>query len=240
LETDNRYAARRRQMVLDQIADRGVHDARVLDAIGKVAREEFVPEHLRDAAYYDEPLPIGEGQTISQPYIAAFMAEALRLSGPEKVLEIGTGSGYAAAVLSHLASEVYTIERIPTLAIRARATLQRLGYRTVHVIEADGSVGWPATAPYDAIVATAEGPRIPPSLIAQLKPGGRLVMPVCDEEAGQSLVRLTRAGEGPDVTEKLLPVRFVPLIGAEGWSLDQRSPMDHLGLHRAAGGSPEK
>lgn len=225
-------------MVRDQISARGIHDARVLEAMGKVAREEFVPAHLRDAAYYDEPLPIGEGQTISQPYIVAFMAEALRLQGAEKVLEIGTGSGYAAAVLSLAAGEVHTIERIPALALRARQTMQRLGYRTVHVIEGDGSLGWPAGAPYDAIVASAEGPRIPPALLAQLKPGGRLVMPIHDQESGQSLVRLTRAKDGADVTEKLLPVRFVPLIGAEGWSPDERSPSDHFGLHPAAGGSP--
>ena len=240
MDSENSYSGHRRQMVREQISARGIHDARVLDAMGKVAREEFVPAHLRDAAYYDQPLPIGEGQTISQPYIVAFMAEALRLTGNEKVLEIGTGSGYAAAVLSLLAGEVHTIERIPALAIRARQTLQRLGYRTVHVIEGDGSLGWPAAAPYDAIVATAEGPRVPPSLFAQLKPGGRLVMPVHDPESGQSLVRLTRASDRADVTEKLLPVRFVPLIGAEGWSPDQRSPVDHPGLHLTPAGSPQK
>jgi protein-L-isoaspartate(D-aspartate) O-methyltransferase len=218
-------------MVLEQIASRGVHDKRVLQAMGNVAREEFVPQLLRDAAYYDQPLPIGEGQTISQPYIVAAMAEALRLTGREKVLEIGTGSGYGAAVLARLASEVHTIERIPALAVRARETLQRLGYRTVHVIEGDGSVGWTAAAPYDAIVATAEAPHIPPSLRAQLKPGGRLVMPVCNREFGQTLIRLTRASEGADAIEKLQPVRFVPLIGAEGWSLDQKSPVDGYGLN---------
>jgi protein-L-isoaspartate(D-aspartate) O-methyltransferase len=234
LDADNRYVARRRQMVLDQIADRGIGDARVLVAMGKVPREEFASEQLHDAAYYDEPLPIGEGQTISQPYIVAAMAEALRLTGKEKVLEIGTGSGYGAAVLSHLAGEVHTIERIPQLAARARDTLQRLGYRSVQVIEGDGSVGWPAAAPYDAIVVTAEGPRIPLSLRAQLKPGGRLVMPICNNEHNHSLVRLTRASDGADVIENLMAVRFVPLIGAEGWSPEQRSPLERLGLYRTA------
>lgn len=234
MEVANRFAARRRQMVLDQISARGVHDGKVLDAMGKVAREEFVPEPLREAAYHDGPLPIGDGQTISQPYIVAAMAEALRLSGHEKVLEIGTGSGYGAAVLSHLAGEVHTIERIPALAIRASETLHRLGYRTVHVIEGDGSVGWAAAAPYDAVVVTAEGPRIPPTLRAQLKPGGRLVMPICNNEHNHSLVRLTRASDGADVIDNLMAVRFVPLIGAEGWSPEQRSPLERLGLYRTA------
>jgi len=224
----NPYTARRKQMVLEQIAARGVHDARVLDAMRKVAREEFVPEHLRDLAYADLPLPIGEGQTISQPYIVAAMAEALGLQGGENVLEIGTGSGYAAAVLAHIARDVHTIERIPALVQQARVTLRRLGYDTVDVIEGDGTVGWPGAAPYDAIVVTAEGPRVPPTLRAQLKPGGRLVMPVSEGELDQVLVRVTRSADG-DKSEKLYPVRFVPLIGLEGWSPAERSPID--GMH---------
>lgn len=226
MEHADSYIAQRNEMVLDQIAARGVSDARVLDAMRAVACEEFVPEDLREFAHTDQPLPIGEGQTISQPYIVAAMTEALLLQGGERVLEIGTGSGYAAAVLAHIASEVHTIERIAALANRARATLDRLGYRTVHVIEGDGTLGWPGAAPYDAIVVTAEGPHIPPSLRTQLKPGGRLVMPLAHSSFGQSLIRMTRGDNGEDRMEDLQPVRFVPLIGAEGWSETQRSAVD--------------
>ncbi len=220
------YIARRNEMVLEQISRRGVTDARVLDAMRAVAREEFVPEDMRELAYTDQPLPIGEGQTISQPYIVAAMTEALLLRGGENVLEIGTGSGYAAAVLANIAREVHTIERIAVLADRARATLQRLGYGTVNVIVGDGTLGWPGAAPYDAIVITAEGPRVPPSLRAQLKPGGRLVMPLGKTPFDQVLVRLTRGDDGEDGMEELYPVRFVPLIGAEGWNATERSPLD--------------
>jgi len=211
-------------MVLEQVSGGGVHDPKVIDAMRRVPREAFVPEHLRDLAYADRPLPIGEGQTISQPYIVAAMTEALGLQGGETVLEIGTGSGYAAAVLAHIAAEVYTIERIASLAKRARATLRGLGYGRVHVIEGDGTIGWPGAAPYDAIVVTAEGPRIPPSLRAQLKPGGRLVMPLAENGREQFLVRLTAEDGGR--LEMLQPVRFVPLIGSEGWSPAERSPIE--------------
>jgi len=213
----NPYAEARERMVRDQIAGRGVQDRRVLDAMRHVPREAFVPEACRPSAYSDQPLAIGEGQTISQPYIVAAMLEALGLQGDEHVLEIGTGSGYGAAVLAHIARAVHTIERIPALAKAARETLRRLGYETVDVVEGDGTLGWERAAPYDAIVATAHGPGIPPSLRAQLRPGGRLVMPVADRERGQMLVRMVRAGDGHDTTECLKPVRFVPLIGAQGW-----------------------
>lgn len=213
----NPYRGRREDMVLEQLAGRGVHDPRVLEAMKSVPREAFVPEELRDSAYADQPLPIGEGQTISQPYIIALMAEALGLRGDEKVLEIGTGSGYAAAVLAHLARDVHTIERLAALAGHARETLRRLGYDTVHVVEGDGSVGLPGVAPYDAIVVTAEAPVIPPSLRAQLKPGGRLVIPVSEGPDDQVLVRLTSRDGAREKLEKLCPVRFVPLIGSEGW-----------------------
>lgn len=213
----NPYLEARERMVRDQIAGRGVHDSRVLDAMRHVPREAFVPEECRPAAYSDQPLAIGEGQTISQPYIVAAMLEALGLQGGERVLEIGTGSGYGAAVLAHIARAVHSIERIPALARSARETLRRLGYGSVDVIEGDGTLGWDRAAPYDAIVATAHGPRIPPSLRAQLRPGGRLVMPVADKEKGQMLVRMVRAGNGHDRTDHLEPVRFVPLIGAQGW-----------------------
>lgn len=213
----NPYLEPRDRMVLEQLAAKGVRDERVLEAMRHVAREAFVPEELREAAYSDEALPIGEGQTISQPYIVGAMAEALGLKGDENVLEIGTGSGYAAAVLAHIARAVHSIERIPALARRARETLRRLGYDRVRVIEGDGSLGWAPAAPYDAIVATAEGPHIPPSLRAQLRPGGRLVMPIEDAACGQALVRMVRGDDGRDHVESILPVRFVPLIGAEGW-----------------------
>ena len=217
MKPSDSFTKRRIAMVREQIAARGVRDAKVLEAMKKVPREEFVPEALREQAYDDRPLPIGEGQTISQPYVVGSMTEALRLTGGEKVLEIGTGSGYAAAVLAEIAAEVHTIERIPALAERARSTLQRLGYSHVHVIEGDGTLGYATAAPYDAIVVTADGPRVPPSLKNQLKPGGRLVMPMGEKHWEQMLVRLTVTRDGGETLEKLYPVMFVPLIGAEGW-----------------------
>jgi protein-L-isoaspartate(D-aspartate) O-methyltransferase len=228
MKSVNPYISPRNRMILEQLAARGVHDPKVIEAMQKVAREAFVPEDRLDLAYEDRPLPIGEAQTISQPYIVAAMTEALGLQGGENVLEIGTGSGYAAAVLSHIARQVHTIERIPALARRARATLKRLGYRTVDVIEGDGTLGWALAAPYDAIVVTAEGPRIPPSLRAQLKPGGRLVMPLNEGRPYQMLIRLTRLADDGDRVERLYPVHFVPLIGAEGWSPTERSPDDDM------------
>ena len=227
MKSVNLYMVRRYQMVLEQITGRGVHDAKVLGAMRNVPREAFVPEQLRDLAYADRPLPIGEGQTISQPYIVAAMTEALGLRGGENVLEIGTGSGYAAAVLANIAREVHTVERITALAKKARATLRRLGYDSINVMEGDGTLGWPGAAPYDAIVVTAEGPHVPPSLRAQLKPGGRLVMPVSEGKLKQFLIRITRSANGGDKAEKLYPVLFVPLIGAEGWSPTERSSVDH-------------
>ncbi len=213
------FTNRRIAMVREQIAARGVRDARVLTAMKAVPREEFVPDALRAQAYDDRPLPIGEGQTISQPYVVASMTEALLLKGGEKVLEIGTGSGYAAAVLAEIAGEVHTVERIAPLAQRAGATLRRLGYNHVHVIEGDGTLGHAAAAPYDAIVVTADGPRVPPTLKSQLKPGGRLVMPMGESQWEQMLVRLTVLRDGSETLEKLYSVMFVPLIGAEGWPL---------------------
>jgi protein-L-isoaspartate(D-aspartate) O-methyltransferase len=210
------FAASRDEMV-DQIAAMGVRDARVLDVMRRVPRHEFVRAGERQAAYADAPLPIGEGQTISQPFIVAFMTEAALLRGGERVLEIGTGSGYGAAVLAEIAARVVTIERIASLAERARETLARLGYRNVEVVVGDGTLGWPDAAPYDAILATAGGPYVPPSLRAQLAPGGRLVMPVGPEAYGQTLVRVTRGANGEDRREDLTPVAFVPLIGAEGF-----------------------
>lgn len=204
-------------MVEQQVASRGVGSKLVLDAMRRVPRELFVPEPLRDLAYADGPLSIGEGQTISQPYIVALMVEALCLYGGEKVLEIGTGSGYAAAVLAEIAGQVYTIERIGELAQKAETVLEEAGYDNVQVIEGDGTLGWPQQAPYDAIVVTAGGPEVPRSLKNQLKEGGRLVIPVGTDMYNQELLRVTRVSDSEFRSENLEYVRFVPLIGAEGW-----------------------
>lgn len=211
----------RDRMVDVQIAARGVADPAVLDAMRQVPREAFVPEHLVPFAYEDEPLPIGEGQTISQPYVVAAMTEAARLSRRDRVLEIGTGSGYAAAVLGTIAAEVYTVERLPALARLAAHRLAELGYANVHVREGDGSLGWREHAPYDAIIVTAGGPDVPRSLLAQLAVGGRLVMPVGRTPRFQRLVRVVRTAEGRYDRDDLEEVAFVPLIGAEGWPPDE-------------------
>jgi len=211
------FAVSRRQMVDRQIAARGVRSPRVLDAMRKVPREMFLPRDVREFAYEDAPLPIAAGQTISQPYIVAFMTEGLALDGGEKVLEIGTGSGYAAAVLAEVAGEVYTVERVEELAMQARSVLAKLHYDNVTVIHADGTLGLPEEAPFDAIVVTAGGPRVPETLKSQLKVGGRLVIPVGADKRFQELVRVTRLSEDEYRTEDLADVRFVPLLGKEGW-----------------------
>lgn len=211
------FAVLRELMVERQIAARGVHDPRVLAAMRKVPREAFLPEPMRDLAYEDAPVPIAAEQTMSQPYIVALMVEALLLQGGDNVLEIGAGSGYAAAVLGEIAGHVTTVERIAGLADAAAAKLAALGYGDVDVHRGDGTRGWPAAAPYDAIVVAAGGPQVPESLKAQLKIGGRLVMPVGADQHAQQLVRLTRLGEADFKWEHLGDVRFVPLLGAEGW-----------------------
>jgi protein-L-isoaspartate(D-aspartate) O-methyltransferase len=200
----------RELMVEQQIETRGVRDARTLAAMRKVRRHLFVPPALVEEAYDDHPLPIGHGQTISQPYIVAFMTEALRLEGGETVLEIGTGSGYQAAVLAEIAAHVYSIEIVPALADEARRRLAALGYANVAVRAGDGYQGWPDAAPFDAIVVTAAAPRIPEPLKAQLRDGGRLVLPVGDE--WQELIVVTRRGDRFE-TKQVLPVRFVPMTG---------------------------
>ena len=208
----------RDDMVENQIAARSIRSEAVLGALRKVPREAFLPERLREFAYEDSPLPIAAGQTISQPYIVALMTEALELKGGERVLEIGTGSGYAAAVLAEIVAEVYTIERISELAEKAASTLDALGYRSVHVIHADGTLGWAAGAPYDAIIVAAGSPAVPKSLKGQLKVGGRLVIPVGTDPRAQELVRVTRISNEEFKSEDIADVRFVPLVGKEGWA----------------------
>ncbi len=202
-------------MVDEQIAARQVKDQRVLAAMRKVPRHEFLPEAIRGMAYGDHALPLGEGQTISQPYMVALMTELLGLQGTERVLEIGTGSGYQAALLAELCEKVYTVERVKALADRARATLDRLGYKSVAIKVYDGTYGWKDMAPFDAIMVTAGAPDIPAPLVDQLKEGGRMVIPV-GERYGQVLVKVTKTSEGI-VTEKSIPCVFVPLIGNHGW-----------------------
>jgi protein-L-isoaspartate(D-aspartate) O-methyltransferase len=220
------HESRRREMVSPWIAAHGISDKRVLAAMGDVPRHAFVPEGLEIRAYEDAPLPIGSGQTISQPYVVARMLEALELSGDERVLEVGTGSGYAAAVLSKLAREVHTVERIGELARAAAERLMTLGYANVHVHEGDGSQGWVKAEPYDAIVVAAAGPRLPRDLLRQLAEGGRLVMPVGEQE-GQVLVRIRRVDGGFE-TEDLEMVRFVPLIGVGGWPEETAKSVSEL------------
>jgi protein-L-isoaspartate(D-aspartate) O-methyltransferase len=207
----------RDEMVEHHIVARGVRSENVLKAMRKVKREAFLPTDLQEFAYDDAPLPIAEGQTISQPYIVALMVEALALEGGERMLEIGTGSGYAAAVLAEIARDVFTVERIGQLAENAASALAAQGYENVHVLHGDGTRGWPEHAPYDAIVVAAGGPKIPDSLRMQLKIGGRLVIPVGHDARAQELVRVTRVAENDYRREDLADVRFVPLLGQEGW-----------------------
>ncbi len=212
---------RRARMVDAHLARRGIANPKLLEAFRFVPREDFISEDLAEFAYDDTPLPIGQGQTISQPYIVALTIEALGLQGGERVLEVGTGSGYAAAVLSRVAREVYTIERVTSLAESARERLSRLGFSNVRVTSGDGSLGWPEHAPYDAIAVAAGGPKAPPALLSQLAVGGRLVIPVGSDDASQVLVRITRDSETDYRTEPLTDVRFVPLIGEQAWGDDE-------------------
>lgn len=209
------FAELRRTMVEQQIRNRGVRGERVLEALLAVPRHEFVPQAFVDEAYADKPLPIGEGQTISQPYMVAVMSEALELAGPERVLEVGTGCGYQAAVLSQLAREVYSVECHASLALDAQKRLERLGYANVHVHTGDGTLGLPELAPFEGIVVTAAAPRVPEPLAEQLAEGGRLVIPV-GSESEQELLVVRR--EGTKTTSRVVNhCRFVPLVGRYGW-----------------------
>jgi len=209
------FKEKRKRMVKEQLIRRGIHDERVLNAMRKVPRHLFVSQDLVDEAYNDYPLPIGYGQTISQPYMVALMTEALELKEDDKVLEIGTGSGYQTAILAELCKEVYTIERILPLLERAKEILKKLGYTNIHFKAGDGTLGWPENKPYDAIIVTAGAPKIPQPLLDQLAEGGRLVIPVGDRFS-QELIKVTKV-EGEFIRENLGGCRFVDLIGIHGW-----------------------
>ena len=219
----DRYEKQRKKMVDAQIRSRGIRDARVLRAMEKIPRHLFVDEGLIDQAYNDSPLPIGEKQTISQPYIVALMTEALELAGREKVLELGTGSGYQAAILAELADRVFTIERIASLAQKARRLLESLNYYNAVIRVGDGTYGWREESPFDALLVAAGSPSIPRTLVEQLAVGGRLVIPVGGRYT-QNLIKLTRLSENPDDVrqEDLGGCRFVSLIGEHGWKMEQQ------------------
>ncbi|MBS3750447.1 MAG: protein-L-isoaspartate(D-aspartate) O-methyltransferase [Anaerolineales bacterium] len=210
------YQKARERMVERQIARRGIDSPRVLEAFRSVPRHLFVPQHKREFAYSDGPLPIGRGQTISQPYIVAYMTEALELQGEERVLEIGTGSGYQAAILGELAAEVYTVERHQDLAKTASQRLQDMDYENIHVIQGDGTEGLPEHAPFQGVIVTAAAPEVPRPLLDQLDEGGRLIMPVGSR--GGQVLKLYQRREGDFSVKALSPVAFVPLIGEHGHS----------------------
>jgi len=208
--SEQQFLRLRERMVSEQLQARDVKDARVLAAMRKVARHVFVPNALINSAYEDNPLPLMLGQTISQPYIVGYMTQALELRGPERVLEIGTGSGYQAAVLAELVTEVYTIEILPELAAKAQSTLNALGYKNIHIRCGDGYVGWPDAAPFDRIIVTAAPDHVPQPLIDQLKPGGKMIIPVGSMDQDLVLIEKSQQGIGRRST---IPVRFVPMTG---------------------------
>jgi len=208
------YAEVRALMVQSALIPRGIRNNLVLEAMARVPREKFLPAELKSLAYEDTPLPIGGGQTISQPYIVAYMIEALALRGGEKVLEIGAGSGYAAAILGEICREVYAVERIGQLAEKAARNLLDLGYSNVHIRHGDGTHGWAEEAPFDAILVSAGAPDIPRDLLRQLAIGGRMIIPVGSSKTVQELIRVTRIDEDDFEREDLADVRFVPLIGS--------------------------
>jgi protein-L-isoaspartate(D-aspartate) O-methyltransferase len=212
-----KYSGQRRKMVDDQLASRGIRDPRILEAMNRIPRHLFVHESLQHRAYGDHPLPIGESQTISHPYTVAAMTEALALKGKEKVLEIGTGSGYQTAVLAEMAGQVFTIERIRSISLKAQRILDRLGYMKIVFKVFDGTYGWPDQAPFDAILIAASSPSVPENLVAQLGEDGRLVIPVADNGGGQKLVRVIREC-GTVRQEDIGDCKFVPLLGKYGWA----------------------
>ena len=230
-------AEKRQAMIETQLVARGIHDPAVLAAMRAVLREAFVPPEWVADAYEDRPLPIAQGQTISQPYIVALMAQALLLTPHDRVLEIGTGSGYSAAVLGHIVAEVHTVERLESLASTTRDRLYQLGYHNISVHHGDGTLGWPPYAPYNGIVVTAAGPAIPAALREQLAIGGRLVIPVGKSSRCQRLVRVIRQSLTQFEQEALTGVRFVPLIGVQGWSEHEAAAPDR-GPESQANDSP--
>jgi len=205
-------------MVEHQIAARGVRDSRVLEAMGRVPRERFIEGRLREFAYGDTPLPIEEAQTISQPYVVALMIESAEVRPGDHVLEVGAGSGYAAAVLGQIAATAVGVEWHKSLAEKAQARMTALGYRNVRIVQGDGSKGWPANAPFDAIIVSAGGPSIPKTLLEQLRIGGRLILPVGEEPRVQELILVKRTGKHEYDRQTLWRVQFVPLVGSEGWA----------------------
>jgi protein-L-isoaspartate(D-aspartate) O-methyltransferase len=212
------YAREREAMVERQLKRRGITEQHIVEAFLAVPREAFVAPGYAHLAYGDHPLPIEAGQTISQPYIVALMIQAAEIATGDHVLEVGAGSGYAAAVIGRIAARVVAVERQPDLVTVARGRIERLGYSNVEIVKGDGTRGWPDEAPYDAILAAASGSHVPQPLVDQLAPGGRLVMPLGAPDAVQQLVRATRRSDGSVARESLGAVRFVPLIGEEGWS----------------------
>jgi protein-L-isoaspartate(D-aspartate) O-methyltransferase len=210
-----------RKRMVKQLIARGIRDGRVIEAMQKIPRHLFVEEAMAAQAYSDSSLPIGEKQTISQPYTVALMTELLQLQGTEKILELGTGSGYQAAILATLGGRVYTVERLRPLGLRARKVLDSIGLYNVNIRMGDGTIGWPEEAPFDAIVVTAGAPEIPPQLLEQMNIGGRLVIPV-GTQSEQTLVRVTRTGEGEYAREDVEQCRFVKLVGKQGWTDDGR------------------
>lgn len=209
------YEVLKKRMIDEQLKPRGINDERVLDVFLKIERHKFIPDNLRVSAYADFPLAIGEGQTISQPYIVALMTQELELTGKEKVLEIGTGSGYQAAILAELAKEVYSIERNEVLAQRAQKTLQELGYKNIRIRFGDGTLGWPETSPFDRIIVTAASPRIPDPLVQQLSDQGKLILPL--GESFSQVLTLVEKKNGKIESSGICGCVFVPLIGKFGW-----------------------
>lgn len=212
------YNLLRERMVREQLIGRGISDARVLNVFRKVERHKFVPQNLQEIAYSDHPLPVGEGQTISQPYMVALMTESLGLTGSERVLEVGTGSGYQAAILAELAKEVYTIERFEALADKAKETLEKLGYINIKIKVGDGTLGWVEHAPFDRIIVTAGAPHIPRSLVSQLNEDGKIVIPIGGTFS--QVLTLVEKTRQKIMTQDICGCVFVPLVGKEGWRRD--------------------